>query len=78
MPLLAAYPFWDVFWTIAVFFVWLIWIYLVIMALVDLFGRVDIGAWTKVAWFVFICLIPFLGVLGYIVVRPPDRPLRAA
>ena len=71
MPLLSSgYPFWDAFWTIAVFFAFVIWIYLVITTLIDLFSRHDLSGWAKLAWVVFICLIPLVGVLGYIVVRP--------
>jgi len=78
MALLADYPFWDAFWTIAVFFAFAIWAYLVIRTLVDLFGRHDLSGWAKAAWVVFICLIPLIGVLTYLLVRPPEDRLRSA
>jgi hypothetical protein len=78
MALLADYPFWDAFWTIAVFFAFAIWVYLVIRTLVDLFGRHDLSGWAKAAWVVFICLIPLIGVLTYLLVRPPEDRMRSA
>jgi phospholipase D-like protein len=78
MPVLADYPFWDAFWSIAVFFAFAIWIYLVIRTLVDLFGRHDLSGWAKVAWVVFICLIPLISVLTYLLVRPPEDQMRPA
>lgn len=78
MPLLAAYPFWDVFWTITVFFAFAILVYLVIKALVDIFGRSDLGGGGKAGWVAFVCLLPLIGVLTYLLVRPPDEPMRIA
>ena len=52
--------------------------YLVIRTLVDLFGRHDLSGWAKAAWVVFICLIPLIGVLTYLLVRPPENRMRSA
>ena len=78
MPVLFAYPFWDAMWTIAIFFAFAIWIYLVIKVFVDLFSRHDLTGWAKAAWVVFVCLIPLIGVLTYILVRPPDNRMKVA
>jgi hypothetical protein len=78
MPLLFDYPFWDVIWTMTVFFAWLIWIVLVIRTLIDLFGRHDLSGWAKAAWVLLICFIPLIGVLTYIIVRPPENQMRIA
>lgn len=78
MPLLFDYPFWGAFWTIAVFFAFAIWVYLVIKVLVDLFGRHDLSGWAKAAWVVFVCLIPLIAVLTYLLVRPPEDRMRPA
>ena len=78
MPLAFDYPFWDVFWTITIFFAWLIWIALVIHTLIDLFRRHDLSGWAKATWVLFICLIPLIGVLTYIIVRPPEHQMRIA
>jgi hypothetical protein len=78
MTLLSDYPFWDAFWTIFVFFAWLIWVSLVIMVLIDNFRRHDHSAWSKIGWTLLVILLPLVGVLTYMIARPPeDRPLAA-
>jgi hypothetical protein len=78
MPVLADYPFWDAMWTMAVFFAWVIWIALVVMTLVDLFGRHNLSGWGKAGWTLFIILLPLIGVLTYMIARPPDERVRIA
>ena len=63
----ADYPFLDVLWTMIIFFAWVIWIWIVITVLVDLFRRHDIGGWGKAAWVVFVIVLPYLGVLIYLI-----------
>jgi hypothetical protein len=67
MWIAADYPFLDVFWTILIFFCWVIWIWMVIAIFADLFGRHDVSGWGKAAWSVFIIVLPFLGVLIYLI-----------
>ena len=69
MAVLAAsdYPFWDIFWTILIFMAWVIWIWIVITVLIDVFRRRDISGWGKAAWVVFVIVLPFLGVLVYLI-----------
>jgi Phospholipase_D-nuclease N-terminal len=67
--LAADYPFLDVFWTMILFFAWFAWIWIAITCFVDVFRRDDIGGGHKAAWVVFIILIPFLGVLVYLIAQ---------
>ena len=69
MSVLAAsdYPFWDVFWTILIFMAWVIWIWMVIMVLIDIFSRSDLSGWGKAVWVVLIIVLPFIGVLIYLI-----------
>ena len=69
MAVLAAsdYPFWDIFWTILIFMTWVIWIWIVITVVIDVFRRRDISGWGKAAWVVFVIVVPFLGVLVYLI-----------
>jgi hypothetical protein len=70
VPIFAAdYPFLDVFWTMLVFFFWVIWIWILITALVDLFGRDDIGGWGKAGWSLFVIVLPYLGVFVYLITQ---------
>jgi hypothetical protein len=62
----ADYPFFDVFWTMIIFFFWVIWIWMLIVILSDVFRRRDIGGGKKAVWCIFIILLPFLGVLSYL------------
>jgi Phospholipase_D-nuclease N-terminal/Short C-terminal domain len=62
----ADYPFLSVFWTMLVFFAWVIWFWLLITVFADLFRRHDVSGFGKVAWCIFVILVPFLGVLIYL------------
>jgi Mn2+/Fe2+ NRAMP family transporter len=67
--LAADYPFLDVLWTMIIFFAWVIWIWILISILADLFRRHDVSGWLKAAWVIFLILLPFLGVLIYLIVN---------
>ncbi len=62
-------PFLEVLWTIIVFFAWVAWIWIVITVLADVFRRHDIGGWHKAAWVVFVIVVPFVGVLVYLIAQ---------
>ena len=66
MVFAADYPFLDVFWTMLVFFAWVIWFWILITVLADFFRRHDIGGGGKVLWCLFVIFLPFLGVLVYL------------
>jgi uncharacterized membrane protein YcjF (UPF0283 family) len=61
------YPFLDIFWTILIFFAWVIWIWIAVTVLIDLFRRHDISGFGKAAWVIFVIVLPFLGVLAYLI-----------
>ena len=67
MPFAADYPFLSVLWTMLVFFAWVIWFWILITILADVFRRHDIGGGKKALWIVFLILTPFLGVLIYLI-----------
>ena len=69
MVVAADYPFLDVFWTIIIFFFWVIWIWIVITVLIDVFRRDDIGGFAKALWVIFVVIVPWLGVLIYLIVE---------
>src|SRR4029079_6551564 len=81
MSLVADYQFGEVFWTIVVFFAWFAWIWIAVTCFIDIFRRDDIGAVHKAVWVVFIIVIPFLGVLVYLIAQHDgmrDRQLNQA
>ncbi|MDO8185626.1 SHOCT domain-containing protein [Conexibacter sp. JD483] len=65
----ADYPFLDVLWTMIIFFAWVVWIWMMVVILTDLFGRRDIGGWRKAIWCVFMIVVPFVGVLCYLIAQ---------
>jgi hypothetical protein len=67
MVFAADYPFLDIFWTMLIFFFWVIWIWILVTVLMDLFRRDDIGGWVKAAWTFFVIVLPYLGVFLYLI-----------
>jgi len=78
--LAADYPFLDILWTMFIFFLFIIWIWILITVFVDIFRRKDTSGFAKAIWIIFLILIPFLGVLIYLIVNHDgmaDRNLAA-
>jgi hypothetical protein len=65
----ADYPFMDVLWSMIIFFFWVIWIWIVITVLMDVFRRHDIGGFAKALWVIFVVILPWLGVLIYLIIE---------
>ena len=65
--LATSYPLLEVFWTMLIFFAFFVWIWILITVFADLFRRTDISGWAKVAWIVFIIILPYLGVFVYLI-----------
>jgi hypothetical protein len=72
MLVAADYPFLDVFWTLTIFFAWVIWVSVVVMVLLDNFRRRDHSGFAKAGWLLFIIFIPLFGVLFYMITRPNE------
>ena len=70
MPLASySYPLLGAFWTIFEIFLWIIWIWILIYVFIDIFRSRDLSGWAKALWFLFVLLIPLIGVLVYLIVR---------
>jgi hypothetical protein len=63
-----SYPFLDIFWTILIFMAWVVWIWIAITIFIDIFRRRDMSGWMKALWVIFVIILPFLGVLVYLIV----------
>jgi hypothetical protein len=68
--LLADTSFLDVLWWMLVFFFWVMYFWIFISVLGDLFRRDDIGGWKKAGWLVLMIFLPLLGILFYMIFRP--------
>jgi type VI protein secretion system component VasK len=62
----SSYPLLNVFFWMLWFFLFIIWIWLLITIFVDIF-RTDMSGWAKAGWVIFIVVLPFLGVLIYLI-----------
>jgi Phospholipase_D-nuclease N-terminal len=70
MTLLASsYPFFHILWSMLIFFAWVIFIWIAITVLIDVFRRHDISGWGKAGWTILVVLIPWIGVLIYLIVN---------
>jgi hypothetical protein len=63
MPLL------DLFLTMFWFFLFVAWIWLLISVYADVFRSEDLGGVAKAAWVVFVLVLPYIGVLVYLIAR---------
>jgi uncharacterized membrane protein YcjF (UPF0283 family) len=76
MILAADYPFLNIFWTMILFFFWIAWISVLVTIIGDVFRRHDVSGWIKAMWVAVLIFIPFLGVLGYLIVNGTDMSER--
>ena len=75
MPLL------DLFWATLWFFLFFAWIWLLITIIADIFRSHDLNGWLKALWVLFVAVVPWLGVLVYLIARGgtmQERALRDA
>jgi Short C-terminal domain/Phospholipase_D-nuclease N-terminal len=70
------YPVLGVFWSILVFFLWIMWFFLLFRVIADIFRSDDLGGWAKAAWLILVLLVPFLGVFVYVIARGDDMGRR--
>ncbi len=71
----------QVFWSMVWFFLFFIWIWLLVVIFGDIFRSDDLSGWGKALWTIFVIILPFLGVLVYLIARGhkmQDRSIREA
>jgi Phospholipase_D-nuclease N-terminal/Short C-terminal domain len=67
------WDFGDVFLSMLVFFLWILYIWMFVAIFSDIFRRRDLSGWGKAGWTLLIFVLPFLGILAYMVARPPIK-----
>lgn len=72
------YPLLNLFLTMLYFFLFIAWIWLLVVVISDIFRSHDLGGWAKALWAIFIILIPWLGVLVYLIARGGSMAERSA
>src|SRR5439155_22221098 len=79
MPLAdSSYPLLNLFWSMFIFFLWIIWIWILITVFIDIFRSHDLSGGAKALWFLFVLFIPLIGVLVYLIARGGSMHERAA
>jgi putative oligomerization/nucleic acid binding protein/phospholipase D-like protein len=63
------YPLLDAFWTMMWLFLWVLWLFLLVRVTLDIFRSDDLGGWAKAGWLIFVIILPYLGVLVYLIAR---------
>lgn len=76
MVVAADYPFIDIVGTMLIFLAWVIWFWILIRVLVDVFRRHDLSGFGKAGWTLFMIVLPFLGVLIYLIAHGQDMGQR--
>jgi len=51
----SSYPLLNLFWTMFIFFLWVIWIWILITVFIDIFRSPDLSGWAKALWFLSCC-----------------------
>jgi hypothetical protein len=73
----SSYPLLNIFWSMFEFFLWVIWIWILIWVFIDIFRSRDLSGWAKALWFLFVLIIPLVGVLVYLIARGGSMHERA-
>ena len=73
----SSYPLLNIFWSMFIFFLWVIWIWILIWIFIDIFRSNDLSGWAKALWFLFVLFIPVIGVLVYVIARGGSMHERA-
>ncbi|GGU96583.1 membrane protein [Streptomyces litmocidini] len=63
------YPLLNLFWTMLWFFLWIMWLFLLFKVVTDIFRDHSLGGWGKAGWLIFCIVLPYLGVLVYVIAR---------
>jgi len=72
-----SYPALNIFWTIVEVFLWVIWFWILFTVIIDIFRSSDLSGWGKAGWFLFVLIIPLIGVLVYLIARGDSMHERA-
>jgi uncharacterized membrane protein len=66
----ADFPLGGIIWSIFILYFWFMLIWMFIATFADIFRRRDLSGVAKALWVVLIFILPFLGILIYVIARP--------
>ena len=59
-----------------IFFLFIAWIWVLVSVIADIFRSHDLSGWAKGLWVLFVIMLPWLGVLVYLIARGDDMTQR--
>jgi hypothetical protein len=62
-------PLLDLFWTMLMLFLWIAWFWVVISVVMDIFRNRETNGFQKALWVLFVIVLPWLGVLVYLIAQ---------
>ena len=65
-------PVLEFFWWMFMFYLFFLVIWMFIQVFADIFRRDNLSGWGKAAWIILIFILPLLGILVYVIVRPKN------
>lgn len=65
-----SFGFWDLLWGMVFFFFWFMALWIFISCFMDIFRRNDMSGVSKAIWIVVLFVLPLLGCLVYLIMRP--------
>ncbi|MFJ8885655.1 SHOCT domain-containing protein [Streptomyces sp. NPDC102402] len=63
------YPLLNLFLTMMYVFLWVLWFFLLFKVVTDIFRDHSLNGWAKAGWVVFVIVLPYVGVLVYLIAR---------
>jgi hypothetical protein len=71
------YPILGLFWSMLIFFLWIAWIMLVFRVITDIFRNHEMRGISKALWLIFVIIVPWFGVLIYLLANGNDMASRS-
>ena len=65
-------PVLEFFWWMFMFYLFFMVIWMFIQVFADIFRRENLSGWGKTGWILLIFVLPFLGILIYMIARPKN------
>ena len=78
MLIATSYPLLEVFWTMLIFFAFVVWLWILFAVFADIFRRHDVSGFIKAIWIIFVIVLPYLGVFVYLIAEHTGMTERSA
>ena len=77
LPAASSYDIWDALLTVGAIFLLVIWAWIMITIIIDLFRDHELSGWLKAVWVFFLVFLPVLTALIYLIARGGGMQKRA-